>query len=382
MAFKRIIKSIFDHGKQRIFPLSVSRFDPLKNLKITNSQHVHRSDGLPSVMHAIKPVKEELQTPSNNVVGFDPKNLKRTTEHVIRPDGLPNLAQIIKPAIKEETFLKNVYKEIQDLSKPNFNVKQNSFGIADKLIMGDGNKKRAGRWLNMGSRVQIRSFGVISDLFRDPEVGLQANLLQALQGKLQPLKYEYNALEPIISREIMEMHHKEIHNTYIVNFNKTLIEMNKCILKRDMSKVESLEKVLKFNFTAIVNHNIYFRSLTPHLTKPSSELKNAIVESFGSLEELKRQMTSVSVSIQGKGWCWLVVDPRRKTKKLMVTSTQNEDCILLKGLPPVLGIDVWEHAYYSQYKSARADYVDAIFDIINWEELSVLFDDFNEIEFY
>ncbi|CAH1720840.1 superoxide dismutase [Mn], mitochondrial [Aphis gossypii] len=192
------------------------------------------------------------------------------------------------------------------------------------------------------------------------------------KATLPTLAFEYKDLEPIISRDIMEIHHQKHHNTYVVNYNNTLDKLQTAVTKDDTATIISLAPALRFNGGGHINHSIFWDVLTPHSTKPSDNLNKALIENFGSCDEFKKQLATASIAVQGSGWGWLGFNPQ--TKKLSVVSCANQDPLFpTTGLIPLFGIDVWEHAYYLQYKNVRADYVNAIFEVINWDAVSKRF---------
>ncbi|NP_001232977.1 Superoxide dismutase [Mn], mitochondrial [Acyrthosiphon pisum] len=192
------------------------------------------------------------------------------------------------------------------------------------------------------------------------------------KATLPCLKFEYKDLEPIISRDIMEIHHQKHHNTYVVNYNNTLDKLQTAVAKDDTAAIISLSPALKFNGGGHINHSIFWDTLTPHSTKPSDDLNKALIQNFGSCDEFKKQLATASIAVQGSGWGWLGFNPQ--TKKLAVISCANQDPLFpTTGLIPLFGIDVWEHAYYLQYKNVRADYVNAIFEVVDWDAVSKRF---------
>lgn len=190
------------------------------------------------------------------------------------------------------------------------------------------------------------------------------------QQKLPDLPYDYSALEPVISAEIMELHHKKHHNAYVTNVNKALEQLAELEKKNDLAGVIALQSAIKFNGGGHVNHSIFWTNLTPVklATPPQGELLTAINRDFGSLQQLTEQLSNKSVAIQGSGWGWLGYC--KQSKRLMTTTCSNQDPCSTTGLIPLLGIDVWEHAYYLQYKNVRPDYVKAIWQIINWKNVA------------
>ncbi|XP_066139646.1 superoxide dismutase [Mn] 1, mitochondrial [Euwallacea fornicatus] len=186
---------------------------------------------------------------------------------------------------------------------------------------------------------------------------------------LPDLPYDYAALEPVISREIMNLHHSKHHQTYVTNLNTAEEKLKVAVEKGDVGTQISLAPAIKFNGGGHLNHSIFWQNLSPSKSEPSPELSSAINSSFGSLENLKKQLSAVTVAIQGSGWGWLGFE--KQTGLLRIATCGNQDPLeATTGLVPLFGIDVWEHAYYLQYKNVRADYVKAIFDIVNWKDVS------------
>ncbi|CAG9824154.1 unnamed protein product [Phaedon cochleariae] len=186
---------------------------------------------------------------------------------------------------------------------------------------------------------------------------------------LPDLPYDYAALEPVVSRDIMCLHHSKHHQTYVTNLNAAEENLKKAIEKGDVSAAIALGPALRFNGGGHLNHSIFWQNLSPSSSEPSAELCKAIEKSFGGIDNMKKQLSAQSIGVQGSGWGWLGYD---KTAGLIrIATCGNQDPLqATTGLIPLLGIDVWEHAYYLQYKNVRADYVNAIFDIINWKDVS------------
>lgn len=190
------------------------------------------------------------------------------------------------------------------------------------------------------------------------------------------LNYEFNALEPHIDALTMETHYGKHHKTYTNNFNDAVEKANltdKSVeeILGNLDAVEdlSLRKALRNNGGGFYNHNLYFSMLSPNPKEISSTLLNAINKEFGSFDELKNQLTKLALGQFGSGWAWLSSD---KEGKLSVCNTLNQDnpISLKTNQTPILAIDVWEHAYYLKYKNLRADYVDALFNVIDWSLVS------------
>ncbi|KAF8624654.1 hypothetical protein AX17_006985 [Amanita inopinata Kibby_2008] len=186
---------------------------------------------------------------------------------------------------------------------------------------------------------------------------------------LPSLPYHYNALEPYISEKIMNLHHTKHHQTYVNALNAAEAAYSKATTPRERI---ALQAALKFNGGGHINHSLFWKNLAP----PSSErkgnggvledgpLKKAIVENFGSVENVKKALNTATAGVQGSGWGWLGYNP--SNKRLEITTTPNQDPLL--SHVPIIGIDIWEHAYYLQYLNVKADYLNAIWNVINFEE--------------
>jgi len=197
-----------------------------------------------------------------------------------------------------------------------------------------------------------------------------AALLSSLSGikfVLPDLAYDYNALEPVISAETMTLHHSKHHQTYITNLNATMEKIDSAMAAGNVSETIALQGGLKFNGGGHINHTLFWENMSPNSVFPSGgPLEAAINARFGSLDGMIAEMSAKTIAVQGSGWGWLVYDP--KSKGIDVVALPNQDPLeATTGLKPLLGIDVWEHAYYVDYRNVRPDYVKAIWDIINWE---------------
>jgi Fe-Mn family superoxide dismutase len=193
--------------------------------------------------------------------------------------------------------------------------------------------------------------------------------------KLPPLPYDFNALEPIISAEIMTLHYKKHHQAYVDNLNKGLEQYHDAECKGDLQTMIALEKVIRFNGGGHINHSIFWTNLAPQSNggggAPSGKLAEAINKKWGSHDKFVEQFNAATIAIQGSGWGWLGYC--KKNQILKIATCSNQDPLSTQGLIPLLGVDVWEHAYYLQYKNVRADYVKAIGNIINWKNVAERF---------
>lgn len=190
--------------------------------------------------------------------------------------------------------------------------------------------------------------------------------------KLPDLKYAFNALEPHIDAMTMEIHHDRHHNAYVTNLNKAIegTDAENLPLEDLMANISKYPMAVRNNGGGHYNHTLFWEILGPNGGAPSGKLADAINHAFGSLDSLKEQMNNAGATRFGSGWAWLIV----QNGKLAVCSTPNQDNPLMdiaevKGTP-ILGIDVWEHAYYLKYQNKRPDYLGAIWNVINWEEVA------------
>ncbi len=188
---------------------------------------------------------------------------------------------------------------------------------------------------------------------------------------LPDMPYDFGALEPVISGEIMQLHYSKHHNAYVTNLNAALEKYHEAEAKNDMAAMIALQQAIKFNGGGHVNHSIFWTNLAPvgkgGGEAPTGELAKAIQNQFGSLDAFIEKMSAMSVGIQGSGWGWLGLN--KADGRLVLTTCSNQDPLSTQGFVPLLGIDVWEHAYYLQYKNVRADYVKNIWKIVNWKNV-------------
>jgi len=190
---------------------------------------------------------------------------------------------------------------------------------------------------------------------------------------LPDLPYDYSALEPIVTAEIMQIHHSKHHQTYVNNLNVAEEKLAEAQHKGDVSAIIGLAGALKFNGGGHINHSIFWQNLSPDGGEPEGALLAAIVRDFGSVEAMQAKLSASTVAVQGSGWGWLGYN--RDSKRLQLATCANQDPLeATTGLVPLFGIDVWEHAYYLQYKNVRPDYVKAIWKLANWKDVGARFD--------
>ncbi|GLJ14273.1 hypothetical protein SUGI_0229420 [Cryptomeria japonica] len=213
---------------------------------------------------------------------------------------------------------------------------------------------------------------LLASLRRTGGIGLKRGGLftREIQSfSLPELSYEYSALEPVISGEIMSLHHQKHHQAYVTNYNKALEQLEEASANKNSEAIVSLQSAVKFNGGGHINHSVFWKNLAPVKEgggeAPNGGLAKAIDTQFGSLNALIVKMNAVGAALQGSGWVWLGLN--KDLKSLIVETTPNQDPLVTKGLLPLLGIDVWEHAYYLQYKNVRPDYLKNIWKVINWK---------------
>ncbi len=191
---------------------------------------------------------------------------------------------------------------------------------------------------------------------------------------LPPLPYAFDALEPYIDAKTMEIHHDKHHQAYVTNLNKAIAahpELGKQpveMLVKNLSSVpEDIRTAVRNNGGGHYNHSLFWVTLKKNNgAGPTGELGKEIDSTFGSYAAFKDQFTKAALGVFGSGWAWLSLDGKR----LVIESTPNQDSPLTAGHHPVLGIDVWEHAYYLKYQNKRPEYVAAFFNIINWDAVN------------
>jgi Fe-Mn family superoxide dismutase len=192
--------------------------------------------------------------------------------------------------------------------------------------------------------------------------------------EVPPLPYDYSALEPYIDTETMHLHHDKHHAAYVNNLNAAIKDSELAnlpvddLMRRINEVPENIRTAVRNNGGGHSNHSMYWQIMKPNGGgEPTGELASAIQQAFGSFDQFKAAFNDAGAKRFGSGWAWLVVD---SSGKLSVTSTANQDSPLMDGLYPVMGNDVWEHAYYLKYQNRRPDYLNAWWNVVNWDEVS------------
>jgi len=189
---------------------------------------------------------------------------------------------------------------------------------------------------------------------------------------LPELAYDYAALEPSISASIMELHHSKHHQAYVTGANTALAQLTEARDKGDLTYVNKLEKDLAFNLGGHINHSIFWTNLSPDGgDKPTGDLESAINDQFGSFDKFVAHFTATALGVQGSGWAVLAWDSIGQ--RLIIVQFFDQQGNLPAGIVPLLMLDVWEHAYYLDYKNVRADYVKAFWNIANWANVQKRF---------
>ena len=194
--------------------------------------------------------------------------------------------------------------------------------------------------------------------------------------ELPKLTYAYNALEPHIDARTMEIHHSKHHQAYVTNLNNAIAgtDAEKLSIEEICKNISKYPVAVRNNGGGHYNHSVFWTLMAPNAgSQPTGDLAKAIDTAFGSFDEFKKQFATAGATRFGSGWAWLIL----KDGKLVVSSTPNQDNPLMdvaevKGAP-ILGIDVWEHAYYLNYQNRRPDYIAAFWNVINWNEVDRLY---------
>lgn len=195
--------------------------------------------------------------------------------------------------------------------------------------------------------------------------------------ELPALPYAFNALEPHFDARTMEIHHDKHHAGYTRNLNAALegTDLASKSIEEILGNLDAVpadkRTAVRNNGGGFANHSLFWQILSPAGGQPSDALQSAINAAFGSMDAFKEEFSSAAATRFGSGWAWLVV---ASDGSLSVTSTPNQDTPLMEGKTPILGLDVWEHAYYLNYQNRRPDYVAAFWNIVNWTKVSELYD--------
>ena len=192
---------------------------------------------------------------------------------------------------------------------------------------------------------------------------------------LKPLPYAYDSLEPYIDEKTLHFHHDKHQQTYVDNLNKALdkhpelFKMSLVEILENLDDIpEDINQTVVNNAGGVFNHEFYWDGMAPNKGgEPTGNIKDAILNTFGSYENFKTEFKNAALTQFGSGWAWLVLD---QNNKLKITKTPNQNCPISLNEKPLLTVDVWEHAYYLKYQNKRPDYVDSFFEVINWDAVN------------
>ena len=196
--------------------------------------------------------------------------------------------------------------------------------------------------------------------------------------ELPPLPYDYNALEPHIDQQTMQIHHDKHHQTYVTNLNNALADSPDLANMSVEDLIKNLDRVPESSRTAVrnnggghANHTMFWQLMSPNAGgQPSGALATAIDSGFGGFDGFKEQFAKAATTRFGSGWAWLVADG---SGGLQITSTPNQDSPLMEGKTPILGLDVWEHSYYLKYQNRRPEYITAWWNVVDWDAVEKRF---------
>ncbi len=222
--------------------------------------------------------------------------------------------------------------------------------------------------------------GAASAVFADRVLVSEASAAQATTGYTLPkLPYAFNALEPHIDAKTMEIHHGKHHQAYVDNLNKALAGHPELAKKDPITLIVEIDEVPADIRQAVinnggghVNHSLFWKMMAPGAGgPPTGAVAKAIEKSFGSFDAFKTQFNEAATKRFGSGWAWLVAEPNGK---LAIISTANQDSPYMEGQTPILGLDVWEHAYYLKYQNKRPDYITSWWNVVNWDYVNELYE--------
>lgn len=196
-----------------------------------------------------------------------------------------------------------------------------------------------------------------------------------MQDKIEKIELPYplDALEPYYDRETLKIHYETLYTGYVNNTNKTLEKLRKARVNNDYENIKCLEKELSFQGSGAILHEMFFENMGPPIpTSPSVNLMQQINKDFGSFEKFKEQFTEAAKVVEASGWCLLVWVP--SFKRLEILQCEKHQNLTLWGCKPLFIIDMWEHSYFLQYKSNRAEYIKAFWNIVNWNVINKRFE--------
>ena len=192
--------------------------------------------------------------------------------------------------------------------------------------------------------------------------------------ELPDLPYDYDALEPVIDERIMELHHSVHHQSYVDGANDALDELAAMRDSGDFEGIKHVKRDLSFNLSGHVNHSIFWENMDPEGGgEPDGTLGDAISDDFGSFDSFRSEFSEAADAVESNGWAWLFYEP--VADQLIVGQIESQNGLAHQGTTPLLGLDVWEHAYYLQYENERGEYVESWWDVVDWDDVSARYDD-------
>ncbi|KAF1914085.1 superoxide dismutase mitochondrial precursor [Ampelomyces quisqualis] len=220
--------------------------------------------------------------------------------------------------------------------------------------------------------LSLLSLSAVPGVFASEKQLFERGEMSQPQYTLPPLPYAYDALEPHISAQIMELHHSKHHQAYITNLNAALTRQAEAVQTNNTTSQASLQQVIKFNAGGHINHSLFWLNLAsasaPETNSSAApELIKRIQATWGDEEKFKEAFSAALLGIQGSGWGWLVKVGSGDKQHLSIITTKDQDPIIEKDQVPIFGVDMWEHAYYLQYQNGKAAYVKNIWNVINWK---------------
>jgi superoxide dismutase, Fe-Mn family len=230
-----------------------------------------------------------------------------------------------------------------------------------------------------GASVMVAPFIAVGEKNQDQYENKNVNKLQLGAFVVPALGYAFDALEPHIDAMTMEIHHDKHHGAYVSKLNDAMngSRFEGMTIEKIMSEVKEEDKAIRNNAGGHYNHSLFWKIIMPGEDKmPTKKINQLIIEGFGSFEKFKEMFTEVAKQVFGSGWAWLAVD---QNKKLFISTTPNQDNPLMSNIAkqqgtPILGLDVWEHAYYLKHQNKRIDYITDFFNIINWKQVELNYD--------
>lgn len=191
--------------------------------------------------------------------------------------------------------------------------------------------------------------------------------------ELPTLPYDYDALEPTIDARIMELHHSVHHQGYVDGANTALDELKDMRNSGHFEEIKHVKRDLSFNLSGHVNHSIFWQNMRPNGGgEPGGKLADAIADDFGSFGAFQSEFSEAAKAVESNGWAWLFYEP--VAGRLIIGQVESQNRLAHQGAIPLLGLDVWEHAYYLQYENKRGEYVDAWWDVVDWDDVATRYD--------